>query len=120
MKNGAAGGSEVVRVQTASAGDVVSRTAGENISPVLGFYSRQTGVYLDHHNHTGSSEVEHLGLRVSSVREEYHHNLVFFVFSYSGCFRIELVDAESWKLVHRDRANLHGGDRSADYTDLKE
>ena len=40
------GGSEVVRVQTASAGSVVSLTAGEKISLELGFYSRQTDVCL--------------------------------------------------------------------------
>ena len=44
MKNVAAGGSGVVRVQPASGGNVVGQTAGGNISLELGFYCHQTGV----------------------------------------------------------------------------
>ena len=54
MKNGAAGGSEVVRVQPASAGSVVGLTAGEKIALELGFYSRQTDVCLGRHSRNDS------------------------------------------------------------------
>ena len=48
MKNGKAGVSEVVGVQTAS--------AGKKICLVLEFYSLQTGVYWGHHSHIDSFE----------------------------------------------------------------
>ena len=65
--------------------------------------------------------MEHQGLRVSCVRERFQQNLDVFVFSYrTGCGHVEQVAVVSWRLVHRDLANSHGGDRSADYTDLKE
>ncbi len=67
MKNDAAGGSEVVRVQTASAGSVVGLTAGENISLELGFYSRQTDVCLGRRSRNDSSWLQDSDLRTSFV-----------------------------------------------------
>ena len=54
IENGAAGGSEVVRVQPASAGSVVGLTAGEKIALELGFYSRQTDVCLGRYSRNDS------------------------------------------------------------------
>ncbi len=67
MKNGKAGVSEVVGVQTASAGSVVGRTAGENIALVLGFYSRQTDVCLGRRSQSDSSWLQDSDLRTSFV-----------------------------------------------------
>jgi len=65
MKNGMAGGSEVVWVQTASAGNVVGRTAGENIALVLGFYSRQTDVCLGRRSQSDSFWLQDSDLHTS-------------------------------------------------------
>ena len=65
MKNGAAGGSEVVRVQTVSAGSVVGLTAGENISLELGFYSRQTDVCLGRRSQSDSFWLQYSDLHTS-------------------------------------------------------
>ena len=60
MKNVAAGGSEVVRVQPASQwpGNVVGLTAGGKISLELGFYSLQTDACLGRRIRNGSFLLE--------------------------------------------------------------
>ena len=68
-KNGAARGSEVVRVQPASQwpGNVVGLTAGEHISLELGFCSRQTDVCLGRRSRNDSFWERDLDLRTSFV-----------------------------------------------------
>ena len=71
MKNVAAGGSEVVRVQPASQwpGNVVGLTAGGKISLELGFYSLRTDACLGRRIRTDSFWLEDQDLHTSFVVE---------------------------------------------------